>query len=290
MSAIGPYLYILPALLLVSIMLLLPVFFTLGISFTKWDLLSDPQWVGFAQYQKVFQSSKFLTSLGNTLLWTVGTLLVPVLLGLLLAVALDRVAGERIYKFMIYLPRVLAPTVLGVIWSFIYARDGLLNEALRLIGLEDLARSWLLTPPVNTFAMIGTFTWGITGINMILFLVGLQTISKEIVEAAKIEGASEWKIFTHIKLPLLGPITTIVVTMSVIGSFTTFDLVWVMTKGGPYGSSETLAVTMFNESFNLFHVGTGAAIAIVLSLCTLGFSILYLRTVFKRERAREQTS
>ena len=224
MSAIGPYLYILPALLLVSIMLLLPVFFTLGISFTKWDLLSDPQWVGFAQYQKVFQSSKFLTSLGNTLLWTVGTMLFPVLLGLLLAVALDRVAGERIYKFMIYLPRVLAPTVLGVIWSFIYARDDLLNEALRLIGLEDLARSWLLTPPVNTFAMIGTFTWGITGINMILFLVGLQTISKEIVEAAKIEGASEWKIFTDIKLPLLGPITTIVVTMSVIGSFTTFDL------------------------------------------------------------------
>ena len=98
MSAIGPYLYILPALLLVSIMLLLPVFFTLGISFTKWDLLSDPQWVGFAQYQKVFQSSKFLTSLGNTLLWTVGTMLFPVLLGLLLAVALERVPGERIYK------------------------------------------------------------------------------------------------------------------------------------------------------------------------------------------------
>jgi multiple sugar transport system permease protein len=181
------------------------------------------------------------------------------------------------------LPYAISATSVAVLWSFLLSPVGIINEGLRTIGLEALAKSWLITPPWHNIAMIIAYTWLSTGTNMILFLVGLQSIPTEPVEAAKIDGANGWQAFWKVIFPLLRPITTVVVTIAVVNGFKVFDLIWVMTQGGPYRSSETLALTMYREAFVSFRLGYGAAIAVILSLIVVFFSIFYLRSIFRRE-------
>lgn len=280
---IEPYVYMLPAILFVGIFLLYPVVYTIYVSFTKWDGLNPPTFIGLQNYLQMFQERVFGTSLLNTVVWVAATLLFPVLLGLLLAVFISRIPLQGFYKAIFYLPYAISATSVAVIWTYMLAPDGTINQLLRAAGLDTLARPWLMQPPWNTITMLIAFTWQTTGTNMILFLVGLQAIPTEPVEAAKLDGANSLQTFRHIILPLLRPITTVVVTISVVNSFKVFDLIWVMTLGGPYRSSETLAVTMYRESFISFRLGFGAAIANFLSLVVILFSIVYLRSLFKRE-------
>lgn len=278
-----PYVYMLPAISFVGVFLLYPVVYTLYVSFTKWDGLNPPKFIGLQNYVQMFHERVFSTSLLNTVIWVVATLLFPVLLGLLLAVFINRIPLQGLYKAIFYLPYAISATSVAVIWTYMLAPDGTINQLLRVVGLDTLARPWLMEPPWNTITMLIAFTWQTTGTNMILFLVGLQAIPTDPVEAAKLDGASSFQTFRHIILPLLRPITTVVVTISVVNSFKVFDLIWVMTLGGPYRSSETLAVTMYRESFISFRLGFGAAIANFLSLVVILFSIVYLRSIFKRE-------
>ena len=277
-----PYLYLLPALLLVGGLLLYSVAHTVAISFTDWDLISPPRFVGLQNYIDAIRDPTFTRSFTNTLAWTVGSLLLPVGGGLLLAVVLERIPGQRVLKTLIYLPAILSTTVVAAIWSYIYSNNGVLNETLRWVGLDALARPWMVWAPTNTLAMIVASSWRALGPSMVLFLVGLQTIPAEIIEAAKIDGAGERLLFWRMKLPLLRPITAIVVIMSVIQSFMTFDLVWVMTQGGPGRSSETLAVTMYRQAFIMWRMGYAGAVAVILSTIVLVFSISYLRATLKR--------
>lgn len=280
---IEPYIYMLPAILFVGIFLLYPVVYTLYVGFTKWDGLNPPQFIGLQNYVQMFQERVFDTSLLNTVVWVVATLLFPVLLGLLLAVFINRIPLQGFYKAIFYLPYAISATSVAVIWTFMLAPDGTINQMLRVAGLGSLARPWLMEPPWNTIAMLVAFTWQTTGTNMILFLVGLQAIPTDPVEAAKLDGANSFQTFRYIILPLLRPITTVVITIAVVNSFKVFDLIWIMTLGGPYRSSETLAVTMYRESFISFRLGYGAAIANFLSLIVIIFSIIYLRSIFRRE-------
>jgi multiple sugar transport system permease protein len=183
-----------------------------------------------------------------------------------------------------YLPATISAAATAVIWFFVFSPDqGILNSFLRLIGLGGLTQSWLVAdPPINSWAMILAFTWQGLGPAMLLFLIGLQTIPREPIEAALIDGATGFRLFWHVTMPLLRPMTAVVVGISLINSFKVFDLIWVMTQGGPYRSSETLAVTMYRESFVSFQVGYGAAIAVVLSVIVFLVSAFYLRTMFRR--------
>lgn len=280
---IEPYIYMLPAILFVGIFLLYPVVYTIYVGFTKWDGLNPPQFIGLQNYVQMFQERVFDTSLLNTVVWVVATLLFPVLLGLLLAVFINRIPLQGFYKAIFYLPYAISATSVAVIWTFMLAPDGTINQLLRVVGLGSFARPWLMEPPWNTITMLVAFTWQTTGTNMILFLVGLQAIPTDPVEAAKLDGASSFQTFRYIILPLLRPITTVVITIAVVNSFKVFDLIWIMTLGGPYRSSETLAVTMYRESFISFRLGFGAAIANFLSLIVIMFSIIYLRSIFRRE-------
>ena len=212
-----PYLYLLPALLLVGGLLLYSVAHTAVISFTDWDLITPPRFVGLQNYIDAIRDPTFTRSFTNTLVWTGGSLLLPVAGGLLLAVVLERIPGQRVLKTLIYLPAILSTTVVAAIWSYVYTNNGVLNETLRWAGLEALARPWMVWAPTNTLAMIVAASWRALGPSMVLFLVGLQTIPAEIIEAAKIDGAGERLLFWRMKLPLLKPITAIVVIMSVIG-------------------------------------------------------------------------
>jgi ABC-type sugar transport system permease subunit len=147
---------------------------------------------------------------------------------------------------------------------------------LESVGLESLSTSWLLRPPVNTYAMIVASTWQGVGVSVLLFLIGLQVIPKDPIEAARLDGAEGWRLFKDITFPLLRPMTIVVVGISLVNSLKTFDIIWIMTQGGPYRSSETLAVTMYRQTFVLFEHGYGAAISVVLSVIVLIASLLYL--------------
>lgn len=277
------YLYLAPALVIVGIFLLYPAVYTFYISLTDWDGLTPPEFIGFKNYIQVFQASIFRTSFLNSVMWVVATLFLPVALGLLLAVLVNRIPLQGFFKSVFYLPYAIAATSAAVIWMFLLSPVGIINQLLHVLGLDSLAISWMITPPWHNIAMIIAYTWLSTGTNMILFLVGLQTIPTEPVEAAKIDGANGWQAFWKVVFPLLRPITVVVVTIAVVNGFKVFDLIWVMTQGGPYRSSETLAITMYRESFVSFKLGYGAAIANILSLIVIVFSVLYLRSIFKRE-------
>ena len=272
-----------PALLVVGVFLLYPAAYTLYISLTDWNGLTPPKFIGLQNYIQVFQAPIFRTAFLNSVMWVIATLLLPVALGLLLAILINRIPLQGFFKAIFYLPYAISATSVAVIWSFLLSPIGIFNQFLAAIGLDSLVTSWLITPPWHNIAMIIAYTWLSTGTNMILFLVGLQTIPTDPVEAAKIDGASGWQTFRYIVFPLLRPITVVVVTIAVVNGFKVFDLIWVMTQGGPYRSSETLAITMYRESFVSFRLGYGAAIANILSVIVIIFSVFYLRSIFRRE-------
>jgi ABC-type sugar transport system permease subunit len=278
------YLYLVPMVMLVSVFLLYPAADTVWTSLTDSTGLGTASFVGLDNYVTLVKDSAFKTSFVNTLYWVVGVLVLQVGLGLLMALVLASTVLGRVLKGVFYLPATISAAATGIIWFFVFAPDqGILNTFLRGIGLGGLAQSWLVAdPPLNSWAMIVAFTWQGLGPAMILFLVGLQSIPREPIEAALVDGATGFRLFWHITLPLLRPMTAVVIGISLINSFKVFDLIWVMTQGGPYRSSETLAVTMYRESFVSFNVGYGAAVAVFLTLIVFVVSVFYLRAMFRR--------
>lgn len=276
------YLYVLPAFLLVFFLLLIPMFQNIYYSFFQWDGISQPIFNGLNNYIQLFKDSNFLTSFLNTILWVVFTLLFPVFGGLLIAVFLRGIKFSDFFKSIFYIPITISFVATGIIWNYMYSRQiGVLNTILGLFGVDKI--SWLTSVPLNTFSLLITWTWQQLGVNMVLFLMGLTSIPVEQTEAASIEGANRWQVFIHVTFPMLRPITTVVIAMATANSFKVFDLIYVMTRGGPYRSSETLAVTMFRESFTMSNMGYGASISVVLSIIVVAISVIYLRSMLKKD-------
>ncbi len=276
------YLYILPAFLLVFFLLLVPMFQNIYYSFFQWDGISQPIFNGLNNYIQLFKDSNFLTSFLNTILWVVFTLIFPVFGGLLIAVFLRGIKFSNFFKSIFYIPITISFVATGIIWNYMYSRQiGVLNTILGLFGIDKI--SWLTSVPLNTFSLLITWTWQQLGVNMVLFLMGLTSIPVEQTEAASIEGANSWQVFIHVTFPMLRPITTVVIAMATANSFKVFDLIYVMTRGGPYRSSETLAVTMFRETFTMSNMGYGASISVVLSIIVVAISAIYLRSMLKKD-------
>ncbi|MGH2532318.1 MAG: carbohydrate ABC transporter permease [Thermomicrobiales bacterium] len=271
-----PYLFLLPAVLLVGGWLLWPFLRTIQLSFTEYEGIGDATWVWFDNYSTLFGDPILTDAFTNTLYWVLGTLLLPVGLGLLIATLSYELSGGALYRLPFLIPYALSGTAIGVMWEFMLRSNGALNGMLELLGLESLTRSWLLRPPLNTWSMIFASTWQTVGVSVLLFLIGLQVIPRDPVEAARLDGADGFRLFRDITFPLLRPMTIVVVGISLVNSLKTFDVIWVMTQGGPYRSSETLAVTMYRETFLIFRHGYGSAIAVVLSVIVLAVSVVYL--------------
>jgi multiple sugar transport system permease protein len=174
-------------------------------------------------------------------------------------------------------PYTLSGAAVAVVWSFIVQDGGGANVALSALGVPGGSTSFLKDAPTNTIAMVIASTWQSLGVNALLFIVGMQSIPRDPVEAAMLDGASGWTLFRRITWPLLRPITVVVVGLAIVASLKTFDIVWVMTQGGPGRSSETLAVTMYKDAFVGQNYGYGAAFAVLLSVVAGVGSILYLR-------------
>ncbi|MEU5055349.1 MULTISPECIES: sugar ABC transporter permease [unclassified Streptomyces] len=266
----------LPAVLFVGVLLVYPFFRSVYGSFFD-DNGFTSHYVGLDNFTRLIDDPIFGRSLLNTVLWVAGTLLLPVLVGLAIAVATHRMRLGRIAQLVVVLPYAISGAATAVLWKFILTSDGTLNQVLRSVGLDSLARPWLLEWPANTISMIVASTWQATGLNVVLFAIGLRAIPRDTVEAAELDGATGWRMFRHITLPQLRSMSVVVVGMAVVNSLKAFDMVWILTQGGPARSSETLALTMYREAFLLFHVGYGSAIALVLSVIVVACSWLYLR-------------
>ena len=244
------------------------------LGFFEWDIITPPVFVGLQNYIQVFSNPDLLNSLKNTAVWVVGTLVFPVGFALVLAQFLHSMKWRGVFKAIFFIPATLSPSIAGIIWLRVFSsRQGAINSLIELAGNEVLP--FITTPGVNTYLMIGVWTWQVLGLNVLLFLVGMDTIPQEPQEAALINGADSWQIFRHIRLPLLAPITLLVVSNSIINSLRMFDIPWLMIQGGPGRASETLAIALYKESFLLFKMGQGSAIAVVISTATFLLSAKY---------------
>ena len=275
-----PYLFIIGPLLLYLAWIIGPMLYTFYLSLTDWDGISpEAKFIGLKNFETLFGSlgkklpSAFEYSLLNNLKWLLAFITFPVAIGLGLAVLLNRsIKGDRVFKMGIFLPQVLSFAVVALIWAWVYnPRAGLINSFLLNIGVED-PPGWLADKSLATWSVIVAASWRQIGYVMILYVAGLKNVDPMVLEAATVDGANGWQRFWRITFPLLAPITTIVVVISIIDSLRTFDLVQIMTRGGPANSSSVLANLMYIQAFNNYKMGLGAATAVVLFIISFVFT------------------
>ncbi|MCL5986452.1 MAG: sugar ABC transporter permease [Actinobacteria bacterium] len=275
-------------LLIYGIFVLGTMVYSFILSFSNWDGVARTfKFIGFTNYIKLFNDAQFYYALKNNFIWVIISLAVPMFLGLLLAVLVDRnVRGENIFKSIFYLPMTISFVVIAVIWSWVYEPNmGILNAFLRAVGLGFIAKAWLASKTTALYAIIIAASWQLTGYSMILFLAGLRNIHPEIIEAAKIDGASNWQSFWHVVYPMLRSVRTVVIGTTLINAFRVFDLVFAMTQGGPGSASNVLAMFMYQESFWKYRMAYGSAIAVIQFLIILIIMIIYLQRATKAEEA-----
>lgn len=268
---ISAWMFVLPAFLGTFIFIILPVFASFVISFLKWDLLSPPEFVGFENYAELFSNPMFYQVLFNTFYYAICVSILGVILPLVLAVILDRkIKGSEFFKTIYFLPFITPMVVIAIVWEWIFdPYRGVLNWFLMGAKIE-----WLYDPKIAMLALIAVSVWKLIGYNMVLFLAGLSGIDKNLYEASKIDGASEIKNFFYIIVPVLSPTIFFVMIITVISSFQVFDLIYLMTKGGPMNSTNVIVYWLYNNAFEFFKVGEASAIAYVLFFIILGLTFL----------------
>ncbi|WP_085067349.1 carbohydrate ABC transporter permease [Catenuloplanes japonicus] len=267
---------------LVAIVLLVPFAITVYRGFFGDGV--DSEFAGLDNYVEMFRDPILVRSLINTLIWVVGSLVLPVGLGLAIAVMTSATRWGRWARLAVVLPYAISGSAVAVVGAFMLQTDGAVNQLLHALGLDALTTQWLLNWPQNTISAILLSTWQGTGVAVVLFLVGLQTVPPETIEAAALDGADGWKRFRYITLPQLRAVTVVVVGITLANALRAFDLIWVLTQGGPARSSETLALSMYRETFLLQDAGQGSAIAVVLTIVVVGSSWTYLRSNLRGTR------
>jgi raffinose/stachyose/melibiose transport system permease protein len=267
-------------------LVLLPVIQAIYFSFYKWNGLGPLQdFIGLDNYRRILNDGIFLRALTNNVV-IVG-LSTAVQLPLALALALlirQNLRGRTVFRVIFFLPYVLSEVVTGVIWTFIYnPQTGLLNSILGTIIPGFQPQGWLGEPKIVLLALFVVVSWKYFGLHLILYMAGLQNIPAELEEAALIDGASGAQVVRHITIPLLAPTIRLTIYLSVLGALQIFDLVWVMTTGGPVNASETMATYLYKYGFQRFALGYGSSVAVMLFMICFGFSIIYQRLVMRRD-------
>ena len=285
--AITPWLFLLPAVLFFAVYVIIPIAQSFWISFHEWDGLGEKTWVGLDNYERLLTDDrKFNISFWNNLKWLVLYLL-AIPLGLFISLFLNqKVMGIRLYKSLFFFPFVISQVVVGLVFSWFYLPNfGLFTVILDFFGLE-ISGGILGNPDTATYGIIAAGLWPQTAYCMILYLTGLNAVDPEQVEAARLDGAKGWKMLWYVILPQLKPATFIAFVVTIIGALRSFDLISVMTNGGPFGSTRVLSFYMFEESLSEFgfRMGYGAAIAVVLFFIMLGFIVYFLWSMYQDEK------
>ncbi|MFQ6551375.1 carbohydrate ABC transporter permease [Aestuariibius insulae] len=284
---VTPWLFLAPGILFFLFYVIFPVFQSFNLSLYRWDGLGEAEYVGLRNYQELATDRAFETSLWNNLKWLLLYLLaIPA--GLFIALFLNQtVTGIRLYKSLFFFPFVISQVVVGLVFTWFYDPTfGLLNTILGWFGAGPIAV--LGDPTLATYGIIAAGLWPQTAYCMILYLTGLNAVDPEQVEAARLDGAKGWRMLWYVIIPQLKPATFIAFVVTIIGALRSFDLISIMTNGGPFGSTRVLSFYMFEKALSEygFRMGYGAAIAVVLFLIMLLFIAYFLWSMWREERGR----
>lgn len=284
---LAPWLFLAPGAAMFLVYVIIPIFQSLSISFYDWDGLGEAVYIGTENYVELIDDDAFYTSLKNNLIWLLLYMLsVPA--GLMIAIFLNQtVRGIRIYKSLFFFPFVISQVVVGLMFSWFYAPNfGLFYKLIELVTGQGVAI--LAEEDYVTYGIIAAGLWPQIAYVMILYITGLNNIAPDQVEAARLDGARGWKMLWHVILPQLRPATFIAVVVTVIGALRSFDLVSIMTDGGPYGSSRVLSFYMYEQALSEygFRMGYGAAIAVVLFAIMMVFISGFIWKMWRDETER----
>jgi raffinose/stachyose/melibiose transport system permease protein len=278
-------LFVVPALTLFAGLVLLPMLLGIYTSLFKWNGLGGmpSNFVGLDNFVRLFSDDVFVGDLKRGVVLVLLSVVVQLPIALGLALLLNQPLRHRgVYRLIFFAPYVLSEVITGILFTMVLSpRGGLVNRVFELVGVAG--QTWLSEPGSVLLVLFFVTSWKYFGFHMILYLAGRQEIPVELTEAAMMEGANRWQIFRHITLPLLGPTIRVSVFLSIIGAIQLFDIVWVLTGGGPIHASETMAVTMFQYGFRRYEVGYASAISVAIFGISLVFALLYQRFVLRRD-------
>ncbi len=277
---IAPYLFLAPALLFGIVFLLLPLGFSLYLTFTRWNPLSTPRWIGLDHYIYLATDPTFLNTLGNTMIFALGTVFVGVPLALIIAYAFTFSRGRNVWRTLYWLPMVTNVVAVGYLWQYLLdGTYGLVNVLLGYVGIDGPA--WLSDPGAAMVAVVIVAVWMGIGQNMLLFSAGIEGLNTTLFEAARIDGANAFQVFWHIALPLLRPTMLFVTVTSFIAGMGSFSLILVLTEGGPMNATNVTALHMYQTAFQDLRMGRAAAMAFILFVLVFIVTLVQLR-VFRR--------
>lgn len=278
-----PYSFLLPSLIIIGLFWFLPIFASFALSLTKWRGIGPIRFAGLANYAKIFQTDEFWVALKNTTYYSFVTVPIGLVLALGSALVLNQqLRGRNFFRGVFFFPVIISMVVVALIWSWMFNKDyGIVNTFLTGLGLSATP-DWLASPKTALPVIMVMSIWKGFGYGMVIYLAGLQGIPDMYYEAAEIDGASRWKKFWHITLPLLNPTTLFVMVIAFIGSFQVFDQVYIMTEGGPGYSTTVMVNYIYHEAFRRFHMGQACAIAYVLFAIILVLTIIQIRFFRKR--------
>ena len=286
-SQLTPYLFLLPALIVLGLTVFLPTLQAFYLSFTRYeyDLTQPPQWVGFANFRRLWTDPVFWQTLRNTVLYLIGVVPVLVFAPLALAILVNqKLRGIHWFRAAYYTPVVISMVVAGIAWRWLYAQTGLLNQLLQQLGIVATGVPWLTSPQWAIFSVMAVTVWKGLGYYMVIYLAGLQSIPADLYEAAAIDGSDGVSQHWDITLPLMKPYLVLVAVISAISATKVFEEVYIMTQGGPRNSSKTIVYYLYEQAFRDVEMNYACTIGLVLFLIILSLSILNLKLSTARGR------
>ena len=280
-----PVLFIAPALLFFLVYVILPIFQSFYISFHEWDGLGEMTWIGFDHYIYLMDDDRFYTSLKNNMIWLL-LFMLAIPAGLFVALFMNQTfTGIRLYKSLFFFPFVISQIVVGLIFSWFYNPTfGVVGHVFEFFGAAP--PSILGDERYVTYGIIVAGLWPQVAYCMILYLTGLNNVASELIEAGRLDGAKGWRLLWHVVLPQLWPATFLAIVVTVIGALRSFDMIAIMTQGGPYGSSNVLSYYMYETALSEYgyEMGYGSAIAVVLFMIMMVFIIAFLWKMYQDEK------
>ncbi|HEY9643345.1 MAG TPA: sugar ABC transporter permease [Coleofasciculaceae cyanobacterium] len=274
-----PYLFLLPALILLTLTVFYPALQAFYLSFTQYgfDITQTPQWVGLANFQRLWSDSVFWKTLRNTVVYLIGVVPILVIVPLGLAILVNQaLPGIRWFRAAYYTPVVISMVVAGIAWRWLYAETGLFNQALRWLHLSQEGIPWLTSPKFALFSVMAVTIWKGLGYYMVIYLAGLQSIPGDLYEAGAIDGSDGWRRHWDITIPLMRPYLFLVAVISAISATKVFEEVFIMTQGGPRSSSKTLVYYVYESAFQDLEISYACTIGLAMFLLILGLSVLRL--------------
>ncbi len=282
-------LFLLPGAAIYGVFVLWPISQSLVYSFFRWNGLTPlTDFVGLDNYQKLVSDPVIWKALGNNVLVIVWSLLTQLPLGLGLAILVTgKLKGTNFFRMIYFAPMMMSEVIIAVLWAWIYNPSfGLINSLLRVLGIGQFSQTWLGDPNMAIVAVLIVTTWRYAGFYMVIFIAAINGIPANLYEAARIDGASSWQLTRNITLPLLRPMLRTVTVLVIVGSLRFFDLVWVMTEGGPGSASEVLATYMYKQAFRSQYWGYGSAVAVLMFFIAFLLAVVFIRAT----RARQESA